>query len=106
MVNINPFYRGHAQARQAEMGRKAATPERLQAIKDANKIPAVRVVPVDEAKRAVLVHLPTGRRFRPEGSMEWPMDRFTSRRLADGDIKIVVEEREEKPTRGRGTSGS
>jgi hypothetical protein len=100
-ININPFARGQRQANQAAMGRKAATPERLAMIKAVNKIPGVRVVPVREDLRGILKH-PNGMRFRPEGSVEWPNDRFTQRRIADGDIKIVEEEKEKPPVaRGR-----
>jgi hypothetical protein len=91
-ININPFYKGQAQARQASMGRKAATPERLALLKAVNKIPGVRVVPAREELRAILKH-PNGVRLRSEGSVEWPNDRFTQRRLADGDIKIAEEEK-------------
>jgi hypothetical protein len=54
------------------------------------------VVPAREELRNSLRHVPTGRRFRAEGSVEWPMDSFTVRRLRDGDIKIVTAEEEEK----------
>ena len=86
-ININPFYKGQAQARRASMGSRAATPERLAMVAAANHIPGIRVVPVDESKRAILKH-PSGARFRVEGSAEWPNDRFTQRRLADGDVKL------------------
>jgi hypothetical protein len=95
-ININPFARGQRQANQAALGRKAATPERLALMKAVNKIPAVRVVPVREDLRAILKH-PSGVRLRAEGSVEWPNDRFTQRRIADGDIKIVDNESESKP---------
>src|SRR5215471_4715011 len=105
-ININPFARGQMQARQASMGRKAATPERLEMIAQVNKIPGIRVVPAPgrEHLRSTLKH-PNGMRFRTEGSAEWPNDRFTQRRLADGDIKLADEAKEEKaPARGRATS--
>jgi len=111
MVNINPFYKGQAQARQAMQGARAATPERLAMVQAANAIPGIRVVPAPgrEHLRSILKH-PNGARFRTQGSAEWPNDRFTQRRMADGDIKLAEEEqqpKEEKPaTRGRATSGS
>jgi hypothetical protein len=74
------------------MGQKAVTPERLALMKAVNKIPGVRVVPVREDLRAILRH-PNGVRLRAEGSVEWPNDRFTQRRIADGDIKIAEEEK-------------
>jgi hypothetical protein len=49
--------------------------------------PRVRVVPANEALRKILKH-PTGVAFRDEGAVEWPHDRFTRRRIADGSIKL------------------
>jgi hypothetical protein len=49
----------------------------------------VRVEPTKEEYRQ-LSH-PNGMKFRKEGSVEWPFDRFTQRRLADGSIKIVAQ---------------
>ena len=50
-------------------------------------VPTVRVVPTSDALRRVLMH-PSGRKLRATGSTEWPMDKFTARRLAEGSIKI------------------
>jgi hypothetical protein len=50
----------------------------------------VRVEPTNEALRHVLQH-PNGMAFRAQGSIEWPFDRFTQRRLRDGSIKIVAQ---------------
>jgi len=90
------FAKGQRQARAASMGQRAATPERLAAIKAANAIPGLRVnlAPGKEHLRGTLAH-PNGMRFRPEGSIEWPNDRFTQRRIADGDIVIVEPDKEE-----------
>ena len=51
--------------------------------------PRVRVEPTAEKLRHVLKH-PNGMAFRATGSVEWPLDRFTHRRLRDGSIKIVA----------------
>ena len=48
--------------------------------------PGVRVEPANEDMRRLLKHPSVGR-FRSSGSMEWPDDKFTRRRLADGSIK-------------------
>ena len=32
---------------------------------------------------------PNGMRFRAQGTVEWPWDRFTQRRLRDGSIRVV-----------------
>jgi hypothetical protein len=48
--------------------------------------PGVRVEPANDAMRRLLKHPRVGR-FRSTGSMEWPDDKYTRRRLADGSIK-------------------
>lgn len=67
----------------------------------ANKphVETVRVVPTSDALRRVLVH-PSGRKMRTSGSVEWPMDKFTARRLAEGSIKIE-KKADERPARER-----
>jgi hypothetical protein len=58
--------------------------ERVQKLAEAAPA-AVRVVPAKEEYRAVLKH-PNGGGFPATGSAEWPDDRFTKRRLADGSV--------------------
>ena len=48
--------------------------------------PGIRVEPANDDMRRVLAH-PKAGHFRSEGSMEWPDDTFTHRRLRDGDVK-------------------
>jgi hypothetical protein len=81
-------------------GRKVH-PERLRAIAEARKIPRVRVEPTSEEFRRAIRH-PSGMRFRPEGSVEWPNDRFTQRRVAEGSVRIVeaADKRQQAPTNG------
>jgi hypothetical protein len=67
---------------------KRAHPEHLKALAANRKVPRVRVEPTNEALRHVLRH-PNGMAFRPQGSVEWPLDRWTQRRLRDGSIKVV-----------------
>ena len=50
--------------------------------------PGIRVEPRDDDMRRLLKH-PNGVRFRSEGSIEWPDDQFTHRRIADGTVKVV-----------------
>jgi hypothetical protein len=57
--------------------------ERMQKMAEAAPV-GVRVVP-QEKYRKVLKH-PTRGGFPAEGSVEWPDDRFTRRRLADGSV--------------------
>jgi hypothetical protein len=58
--------------------------------------PGIRVVPAEdhprlkaEQIRKYIKHAPSGVRFREGGSIEWPDDRFTQRRLREGVIKRV-----------------
>jgi hypothetical protein len=71
--------------------------ERLEKIRSARPKGGIRVVPTDEKYR-VLRH-PSGIAFRPEGSIEWPNDRFTKKRIAEGVIK--AEEKQETQSRQR-----
>jgi hypothetical protein len=58
--------------------------------------PGLRVVPAEnhprltaEQIRKHIKHAPTGVRFRDSGSIEWPNDRFTQRRLREGVIRLA-----------------
>jgi len=48
------------------------------------------VEPTKDEYRATLHH-PNGAKFPASGSAEWPHDRFTNRRIADGSVKVVGE---------------
>ena len=52
------------------------------------KARVVRVEPANENLRRILKH-PNGGRFQESGSAEWPLDRFTKKRIADGSVKVV-----------------
>jgi hypothetical protein len=58
--------------------------ERMQKMAESKPV-GIRIVPAKEEYRAVLKH-PTGGGFPATGSKEWPDDRFTKRRLADGSV--------------------
>jgi len=47
----------------------------------------VRVVPRDDDLRLFLKH-PSGVSFPESGSAEWPLDKFTNRRIAEGAVSI------------------
>jgi hypothetical protein len=64
--------------------------ERLAALAAAQARPRVRVEPVKEKHRSFLRH-PNAGGFRTTGSVEWPLDTFTHRRIKDGSIRIVKE---------------
>ena len=77
-----------------EMTVKVKTPGQRLKEKVARKIgtmkrPGIRVEPRDEDMRRLLKHQPSGISFRSEGSVEWPDDTFTHRRIADGSVKVV-----------------
>jgi hypothetical protein len=52
----------------------------------------VRVEPKDALMREILRH-PTAGFFRGAGAAEWPLDKFTQRRLRDGDIRLAADQR-------------
>jgi len=76
--------------------REARFAERRDYFKKQAAVPRVRVLPKNEQIRKTLFHPLNGKgtiiRFPKEGSVEWPMDNFTRRRLRDGDITIVKED--------------
>jgi hypothetical protein len=87
---------GTSQERAPEHMRNKRRHRRLQILKDARaEHGGIRVVPTDEKLRGVLKH-PNGTKFRSKGSIEWPNDRFTQRRLRDGSVKIEAKKQEAK----------
>jgi len=62
--------------------------QRMEALAKARPAATVRVLPKNDDYRRVLKH-PNGMRFRDDGgSVEWPLDRFTRRRIADGSVTV------------------
>jgi hypothetical protein len=53
------------------------------------KMPTVRVMPRDEAIRKGIAHPEGNLKFPDSGSVEWPLDQFTQRRLRDGTVTLV-----------------
>lgn len=72
---------------------------RIQRVRDAVQVKGVRVEPANDDMRRLLKH-PTAGGFRSAGSIEWPNDLFTKKRLRDGSIK-VAEEHESEQRRSR-----
>jgi len=72
---------------------------RMKRVADLRKIDGVRVVPAagegwtEDDMRRLLKH-PKAGAFRAEGSIEWPNDTFTQRRLREGSIKLESEHHE------------
>jgi len=54
--------------------------------------------------RRILKHPVTGMRFRSTGSVEWPNDSFTQRRLRSGSITLAP--KDDKPNDGDESSSS
>jgi hypothetical protein len=61
---------------------------RLEMLKRENATPRVRVAPGNDAMRRLLTH-PSGVGFHASGGAEWPLDRFTRRRLKEGAIVLA-----------------
>ena len=75
---------------------KAARVANLERIAKESAAPTVRVEPANDTLRRIMKH-PNGMRFRATGSVEWPLDKFTKRRLADGSITRSREDGPERP---------
>jgi|SoiMetStandDraft_5_1073268.scaffolds.fasta_scaffold212023_2 hypothetical protein len=56
----------------------------------------MKVLPKNDQVRKLLKH-PVAKGFRAEGPADWPNDSFTARRIADGDVTVVEEQKETKP---------
>ena len=62
---------------------------RIERVRKMRPPQGIRVEPKNEDIRRVLKH-PRGMiGFRSEGSIEWPNDTFTHRRIRDGDVIVV-----------------
>jgi len=59
---------------------------------------SVRVTPANDDLRRVLKHPRSGTKFPASGSVEWPLDQFTRRRIKEG--AVTVEERQQEGERG------
>jgi hypothetical protein len=62
--------------------------EKMERLRKLHTLPGVRVEPADDNMRRLLKH-PRAGGFRSEGSIEWPNDTFTQRRLREGSIKLA-----------------
>jgi hypothetical protein len=61
------------------------------------KVERVRVSPASEELRQVLKHPKSAVKFPASGSVEWPLDQFTRRRIKDGS---VTREEDRRPQGG------
>ena len=73
--------------------------DRLARIAKTKIVPRVRVSPRDDDVRAIIKH-PRAGAFRSSGSLEWPNDTFTQRRLRDGTVVL------EPPRNGNGNANT
>jgi hypothetical protein len=78
------------------IARSQAMADRQARARQAAPMTRVRVLPRDETIRRHIVHWPTRIAFPAEGSVEWPNDRFTQRRIRDGDVTIEETKEESK----------
>ena len=62
------------------------------------RAPVVRVVPASDELRRALKH-PRGMGFPPDGSAEWPDDRFTRRRIKEGAVTVERPQEEQEQDR-------
>ena len=62
------------------------------------KVQRVRVTPRDDDMRRLLKH-PNGMAFQKSGSVEWPLDQFTRRRIKDGSVSIEEKHENEHQSR-------
>lgn len=62
--------------------------ERIKRVAELTAVKRVRVNPRDDVIRRDILHPVAKMRFPAEGSVEWPLDQFTKRRVRDGDITI------------------
>ena len=69
--------------------RAQAREERLARMRSMVPDQTVRVNPRDEKIRKLIRHPLRGRGFPSTGSVEWPLDTFTRRRLRDGDVTLA-----------------
>ena len=75
-----------------QSGRAALIAERQERMKAlTHRVPMIRVEPTSDDYRKYLKH-PRGRAFPASGAVDWPADRFTRRRIAEGSVRIVTAE--------------
>jgi hypothetical protein len=74
--------------------------ERMEKIREANKamVRVVSVSPANDDMRRLLKH-PSAGGFPKSGAATWPDDRFTQRRVADGDITRETDKKTESHDR-------
>jgi hypothetical protein len=68
--------------------------QRMEVMRSAAASQGVRVVPANDDVRRLMKH-PRGSGFPESGGAEWPLDRFTKRRLVDGSITREEASRDE-----------
>ena len=80
----------------AELKRRKQLQQDRMKKKTGSSVPLVRVVPVNDTMRRTMRHPDAATQFGDTGSVEWPMDQFTQRRLRDGAIKLEDDEAQGK----------
>jgi hypothetical protein len=72
----------------------------------AEAAPRVRVVPRDDNIRKYIKHQPSQIAFPESGSVEWPLDAFTQRRIEDGDVTVEGQPQQEPEPQQKESRGS
>jgi hypothetical protein len=93
MVDVNFTQRPERDERQpteAFLTKRERIMAKVRAMSGAGR--RLRVEPKNDLMRQILRH-PTAGFFRGQGAAEWPDDKFTHRRLKDGDIKLAADQR-------------
>jgi hypothetical protein len=87
--------------------RDAERKERMRNIAEGAAPAKVRVTPTRDELRKVLRHPANNIPFGKTGSVEWPNDQFTKRRVRDGDVTVEARKPtdEQVKTRGGGQVG-
>jgi hypothetical protein len=83
---------------------------RLAMLKEGKPAKRIRVHPRDDVIRRDIMHPVARRRFPADGSVEWPLDQFTKRRINDGTVRAETEQetqaRSEQRSKDRGEQPS
>jgi hypothetical protein len=96
---------------QENSARKNQVEERKKLLSEINQRPQiVRVTASSPEIARALVHPKAGKFPKDGGSVGWPLDQFTRRRIAEGAVKVEEEKqqekRDEKPIGGSRRAGS
>ena len=70
--------------------------ERKKRLREQKALKRVRVVPRDGEIRRDIKHPVSRLAFPAEGSVEWPLDAFTKRRIIDGTVSLAEDQQRDR----------